>query len=198
AVVFDSLLNRAPAPPSRTNPNVPPEMERVISKALEKDRELRYQTASEMRGDLKRLKRDTESGSRAATPAAEQTRTISLTPKKWWAPAAATVGILIIVLVGWLVTRKSPSATVHAGQVSVAVLPFQNFGSDTAQDFLKLALPDQVLTTMSYSPGLSVRPFAPNANADPLTAGKELHADNVVRGHFLRSGSELQVTLEAV
>src|SRR6185369_1519060 len=57
AVVFDSLLNRVPAPPSRTNPNVPPEMERVISKALEKDRELRYQTASEMRGDLRRLKR---------------------------------------------------------------------------------------------------------------------------------------------
>src|SRR6266567_1284699 len=64
AVVFDALLNKVPTPPSRTNPKVPTEMERVISKALEKDRELRYQTAGEMRSDLKRLKRDTDSGSR--------------------------------------------------------------------------------------------------------------------------------------
>ncbi len=198
AVVFDALLNKVPTPPSRTNPKVPTEMERVISKALEKDRELRYQTAGEMRSDLKRLKRDTDSGSRTATAPAAQSRTISLTPKKWWAPVAATVGILIIILVGWLATRRSPSTTVHAGQISVAVLPFQNFGNDTTMDFLKVALPDQVLTTMSYSPGLSLRPFSPNANADPVQAGKDLRAENVVRGHFLRSGSELQVTLEAV
>jgi TolB-like protein len=195
AVVFDSLLNRVPVPPSRTNPNVPPEMERVISKALEKDRELRYQTASEMRGDLRRLKRDTESsGSRAATAVAVP----RIKPKRWWAPVLASLAIVLIAVGVWLASRRSPSATVHAGQISVAVLPFQNFGSDTSQDFLKLALPDQILTTMSYSPGLSVRPFAPNANTDPLMAGKDLKADNVVRGHFLRSGSELQVTLEAV
>jgi serine/threonine protein kinase/tetratricopeptide (TPR) repeat protein len=197
AVVFDSLLNRVPAPPSRTNPNVPPEMERVISKALEKDRELRYQTASELRGDLRRLKRDTESSSsRAATVAAVASPRIK--PRRWLAPVVASVAIVLVALGIWLATRRSPSATVHAGQISVAVLPFQNFGSDTSQDFLKLALPDQILTTMSYSPGLSVRPFAPTVNMDPLIAGKDLHADNVVRGHFLRSGSELQVTLEAV
>jgi serine/threonine protein kinase/Tol biopolymer transport system component len=66
ALIFDGILNRAPAPPGQWNANLPPECERIIYKALEKDRELRYQHASEMRADLQRLKRDTESGGHRA------------------------------------------------------------------------------------------------------------------------------------
>ncbi len=62
AVVFDAILNRTPVSPSSINPNVPPKLEDLIGKALEKDRDLRYQTAAELRGDLKRLRRDTDSG----------------------------------------------------------------------------------------------------------------------------------------
>jgi serine/threonine protein kinase/TolB-like protein len=69
AVIFDAILNRAPTAPVRLNPNLPAELERIINKALEKDRDLRYQVASEMRADLKRLKREIDSGRSSAVNA---------------------------------------------------------------------------------------------------------------------------------
>src|SRR5216110_1294125 len=67
AVIFDSILNRAPVPPVRLNPDLPAELERIVTKCLEKDRNLRYQHASDIRTDLQRLKRDTESGKTVST-----------------------------------------------------------------------------------------------------------------------------------
>src|SRR5207249_1628534 len=69
-VIFDSILNRAPVPPVRLNPNLPAELERIVAKCLEKDRSLRYQHAADIRTDLQRLKRDTESGKTVASGAA--------------------------------------------------------------------------------------------------------------------------------
>jgi eukaryotic-like serine/threonine-protein kinase len=75
AVIFDAILNRAPTAPVRLNPNLPAEMERIINKALEKDRDLRYQVASEMRADLKRLKREVDSGKSSAASVVQEAAT---------------------------------------------------------------------------------------------------------------------------
>lgn len=108
AVIFDMILNRMPPAPTELNPNLPPKLEEIMGKALEKDRDLRYQTAAEMRGDLKRLKRDTDS-SRIAMPAASS-RMGSGTPS-----AAATS---IMPSSGF--TRKPSSQMPAAPQTVVA------------------------------------------------------------------------------
>jgi eukaryotic-like serine/threonine-protein kinase len=89
ATIFDAILNRAVVPPVRLNPDVPAELERIVNRALEKDRELRYQHASDMRSELQRLKRDTDSGrvSASAVPVAESGSAIAVGPGASSVPA---------------------------------------------------------------------------------------------------------------
>ena len=197
AVIFDAILNRAPAPPSKVNPEIPDELSRIISTALEKDRQLRYQSAAEVRSELKRLKRDSESGrvSRAIPP---------LVP-----PARPNLALLlgipllgIAVAVGFWLTR-GPRAGAEKGRVTLAVLPFQNLAGDASLEHLRLALPDEIATTLAAAPGLSLRPFAATRkyaaeDVDPQTAGKQLEVTDVLTGHFRKEGDELQVTLEVI
>jgi serine/threonine protein kinase len=99
AVIHDHILNRDPAPPTRLNPEITPELERIILKALEKKRELRYQTAGEVRADLLRLKRDTETGTTSAA-------SVRLSSKKLL--AAATAAVLLLAIVAAVVWWRRP------------------------------------------------------------------------------------------
>jgi serine/threonine protein kinase len=205
AVIFDGILNRAPVSPVRLNPDLPAELERIINTALEKDRNLRYQTAAELKADLKRLKRDTESGRIAAAtgvvppPPAARSRVPLV--------IGGIAGLLLVAAVGlWLSRRPGRTPTLGGGaavQTSIAVLPFQNLGTDKSADFLKLALPDEITTTLSYASALAIRPFAATRkydkpDTDPQTAGRELRVDRVLSGHYLREAERIQVTMEVM
>jgi eukaryotic-like serine/threonine-protein kinase len=104
-VIFESILNREPVPPVRLNPDLPVDLERIITKCLEKDRNLRYQHASEARTDLQRLKRDSDSGRVTETVKAAATTGIG----KHWIPAA--VAVLALSVVGYLYFHRTPKLT---------------------------------------------------------------------------------------
>jgi TolB-like protein/predicted Ser/Thr protein kinase len=195
--IFDAVLHGTPAAPVRLNPQVPPELERVIQKALEKDREVRYQHASEMRADLSRARRDTGSASTVrVVPVAKQRRSLS-----WRWIGVATFLVAIVAVWQWRETARPEKA--EAAPVTIAVLPFQNVGEDKADDFLRMALPDEVATTLSSVRSLSIRPFSTtgkyaNGQVDVEQAGKEMHVGRVVIGHFQEVRDQLQLTMQAV
>jgi eukaryotic-like serine/threonine-protein kinase len=202
AAIFDAILNRAPVSPVRLNPGVPAELERVIDKCLEKDRNLRYQHASEIRADLQRLKRDTDTGKSAA---ATEPAPILSKRRRLWATVGAVCAIaaLVIALLLWRSKHSAVSRVDSRHPQAIAVLPFQNAGSDRATDFLRLALPDEIANTLSHVPSLSIRPFATTSkynapNLDLQQAGREMGVTSIVTGHYLTEGDQLEVTLEAV
>jgi eukaryotic-like serine/threonine-protein kinase len=108
-IIFESILNRAPVPPVRLNPEVPAELERIIDKCLEKDRDLRYQHASEVRTDLQRLKRDTDSG-RVTTSPKHGAATGIANRWKVIAPAVA-VAALALTAAGYFYLHRTPKLT---------------------------------------------------------------------------------------
>ena len=186
-VIFESILSRAPVPPIRLNPDLPPKLEDIINKALEKDRNLRYQSAAEMRTDLQRLKRDSESHQ---SPAANGSS--SWFRKKWfpWV-AAAVFGITAITVILAFVLRQpgnpavSPSDSAHPK--SIAVLPLKNMNGDITVEFLRFALADEIANTLTYTPTLDVRPSSVTQkyvgnNVDPQQAGKELRVADILTG----------------
>jgi serine/threonine protein kinase/Tfp pilus assembly protein PilF len=202
--ICHSILSDTPPAPVRLNPQAPPKLEEIISKALEKHRKLRYQTASDMRTDLQRLKRDSSltAGTQRASP--RLPKWLRVLENKVFVSAAIVVAILIALLLWRVAPRKLESRLSSSPAVmTVAVLPFQNVGSDTSIDFLRLALPDEIATILSYTRSLSIRPFATTSkyvesNLDLQKAGQEMRVGSIVTGHFLKAGEQLQITLEAV
>src|SRR6516165_8415639 len=155
AVITEAILNRAPVPPVRLNPNLPSKLEDVINKALEKDKKLRYQSAADMRTDLQRLKRDTDSG-RSARVSSDTTAVASeatVIQKKLWKTLILASFLVIAVLVaGGLYYRSHQNKSLTDKDTIVLADFTNNTGDSVFDDTLKQAL----TVGLNQSPFLSV------------------------------------------
>ena len=195
--LIDAILHEDPKSPSALNALIPEEMERVILRSIDKDPTRRYQSARELLQDLE-LVRESLTGSAAAH--AQRTTVRS---RRIRIVAGLTALVVVLAGIGWWSMRQRRGAQNQTQQTTVAVLPFQNLTGDQGSDFLRYALPDQIVTTLSYFPGLAVRPFAMSRtytaiNLDVRSVARELRVSEIVTGQYIHQRDRLQISLEAI
>jgi len=186
------ILHEPPQAITDLNHNIPAELERIILKCLEKDPDRRYQSAGDLFIDLKKLKRDTESG-KITAPLVLEPRKRRL---KWIVPL-----LLLIVAVAAIRISLKPKDTETIR--SIAVLPFVNVSSDQQVDYLSDGITDHLINQLSRIPGLTVMARGTvfsykQKEIDPRKIGRELNVDGIVTGKLLQQGQDLkvQVSLE--
>jgi TolB-like protein/Tfp pilus assembly protein PilF len=206
AAMFNEILNRAPTAPVRLNPGLPAELEHIINKALEKDRELRCQSAAELRADLRRLKRETESARVAAASTAAPVAVAVPAPavRPWWRSktAMACGGVLAmaaIALAAWLAIGPVRGKAIN----SVAVLPFANQGGDPNTEYLSDGITEGVINSLSRLPQLRVMARTTvfrykGREDDPQKIGRDLGVGAVLVGRLQPRGDLLTVQTELV
>ncbi|HUA15572.1 MAG TPA: protein kinase [Verrucomicrobiae bacterium] len=205
-LTLDAVLHSKPIPPRDLNPKIPIELEGIIGKAMEKDRNHRYQSAAEMKSDLTLLKRETESGQMKSGTHTAKLRAATKTfgrNTRWQiyltlGMAALLVTVLASVGAWWYKHREIANAEERN---AVAVLPLQNMNGDFNVDYLRFALADELTSVLTYSRSLEVRPSSVTRkyvapDLDPKKVGQELGVGRLVQGHFIKQGDALTVTLE--
>jgi len=193
-LITEAILNRDPVAPMRVNPDIPPSLQEVIHRALEKDRNLRYQHAADMRAELQRLKRDTESGLRASeegesvlTPT---TRRVSSIDKQRGRTSSVQTAALRPPRVSKIID-------------SLAVLPFANASGDPEHEYLSDGITGSLINILATLPKLRV--MAQSAvfrykgrEIDPQAIGRELNVRAVLVGRMMQSGGSLRIGTELV
>jgi eukaryotic-like serine/threonine-protein kinase len=199
-VVSNEILERSPAPVARLNPDAPPELERIVSKALEKNRSLRYQNASDLRADLHRLKRDTDSARVTAlsgfVPAAAA--------KPWWraktALAAGALALAALLALGtWFAVFRVRGEAID----SLAVLPFANASGDPNSEYLSDGITESIINSLSQLSGLRVMARTTvfrykGKEIEPQKIGRELNVRAMVTGRVQQHGDSLMIQAELV
>jgi len=209
AEVVDRILHGEPSAIARINDTAPPELERIVRKCLEKDRERRYQSARDLAVDLDNLKRDLERGATdiapvlppTAPPASAAAPSVRQAP--WWrwpAVAAVVAGIGGTV---WLAVSLRPGSQAAAGAriASLAVLPLENMTGDAAQEYFADGMTEALITelaridprSLKVISRTSVMRFKKTAEALPEIA-RQLGVEGIVTGSVMRSGNRVRVT----
>ena len=193
-VIFESILNRTPASAVNLNPNIPEKLDEIIGKCLEKDRSLRYQHAADIRADLQRLKRDTESSKTVASGAASRSsrRTMLIV-------AVAFIVVMAVIALAAFYLSSSGRTSID----SVAVLPFANGTGDPNMDYLSDGITEGVIDKLSGLPNIKVisRTSAfryKKQEIEPQKVARELGVEALVTGRVFQHGDDLSVSAELV
>ena len=217
------ILKSDPPPLQGPAPNIYPQLQAILSRAMCKDRSARYQTIGELSHDLLKLKREIEyqahedaapgglrNSAKRQFPSLPQ-ETERLGPV--WSPAVAflspfrillALAVLAAMVAGGLYLRRKPVAGPSPAQLrTLAILPFQNLKPDPTTDFLGFSLADALTTKLAYVNSLSVRPSSAvdkyrNQAVDPRKAGAELQVDTLLTGSYVKDGDELRITTQLV
>src|SRR5262249_28769142 len=196
AVVFNAILEKKPTSIFSLNAKLPLELERIIGRALEKDRNLRCQSARDLRSDLQRLKRDVEAAAHPTTVSTPAPIHVRSALRK-----IIGIGLLLALVLGVSVayyTMKSRNAL-----DSIAVLPFINDSSDTNAEYLSNGMTESIINTLAQVPKLHV--MARNTvfsykgrEVDPRKVGQDLRVDAVLTGKVVQQGDALDIQTELV
>jgi TolB-like protein/Flp pilus assembly protein TadD len=191
-VVFEAILNRIAPPLLRRNPELPPELERIITHALEKDRNLRYQHASEMRAELLRLKRDFESRNNIWSTATTSAGNIG--------GELHGTGLQNVALTA---ARRSGTGIVPTTEHSIAVLPFVNLGASPDSDYFSDGLAEELIGALAAVPGLRVAArtssfYFRGAGLDIREIGKNLNVESILEGSVRKSGTQLRIAVQLI
>src|SRR5579863_414804 len=216
-VILDSILHKEPTPPGRLNPDLPERFEHIVSKCLEKDRDVRYQSAADLKADLKRMKRDTESQRLQLSGLVTGAPQTAGRWPKWLIVAGAALVAGALTMVAWRgyqarnqVAPQSEAAQQEATQAAastpqkIAVLPFRDIsGATSPSDSWAIGITDAIISRLASLHNLAVRPTTSvlkyaKESPDPVEAAKALGVDSVLEGTYQISAGVTRVTVQLI
>jgi len=201
ALIFNSILERVPAPAARLNPDLSPKFQDILDKALEKDRNLRYQSAAEMRADLSRLKRD--SGSQTVSAKVPAVAPIHPSRKLSYIAGAALLALLLVGGFLWYRRNATPPSAVSAARPSIAVLNLQNLSSEPDSAYFSEGMSDEISTKLSKLQGIDVAPHSTvvalkTPDKSPAEIGHQLGVRYLLEGSIRRAGNQIRINVQLI
>jgi len=228
AAIFDGILRRAPLCSARFNSQAPTELEHIINKALEKDRDLRCQSAAELRADLKRLRRESSGRSSvqpSVDPVEEQSSSAKIssghqkiasapqitaapvaTPPNRWFAYIAVIGLALVLAVAgilWYRKNSGVATTVSAARASIAVLPLQNLSTEPDSTYFSDGMTDEISTKLSKIQGVDVASRSAVtslkvSDKTPTDIGRQLGVRYLLEGSVRKAGNQVRVNVQLI